>query len=66
MPRDHSPLDRCRECGAVTRILVHTWDEVDDNGDDFHGLHAEHVAHVRKQCAEMQRLAREEWPLLPF
>lgn len=66
MPRDHSPLDRCRDCGAVTRILVHTYDEVDDNGEPFHALHAEVVDHSRAACKEMQRLAKEEWPVLPF
>lgn len=66
MPRDHSPLDRCRECGHVTRILVHVYDEVHEDGSPYHGIYAEPVEHTRKQCAEMVRLAREEWPTLPF
>ncbi len=66
MPRDHSILDRCRDCGSAVRVLVHEYDEVDDQGDPYRALYAERVPHDSKACSEMKRLAREEWPVLPF
>lgn len=64
MPRDITPVHRCAECGAVRRVLVHTYDEVGDDGEPVHTIHGENVDHSRADCTAMQRLAREEWPTL--
>lgn len=64
MARDITPVYRCAECGAVKRVLVHTYDEVGDDGENIHTIHGEDVAHTRADCQAMVRLAREEWPTL--
>jgi hypothetical protein len=63
MTRDHSPLDRCRECGAVLRVLIFDHG-LDDDGNEYKAIWAEVVPHPRPACAAMQALAREEWPTL--
>lgn len=61
--RDHSPLERCQECGAVTVVLVYE-EGLDENGDRYKALWRETIEHTRKDCAAMVALAREEWPTL--
>lgn len=57
------PLERCKDCGAVTLQLRH-----DDADDDFGAGYAVFsrivVPHKRRECEAFQRLERETWPTL--
>jgi hypothetical protein len=61
--RDFSPIDRCRECGSVTRAIVHEQGR-DEEGAPWQAIYSETIAHPRRDCERMVALAREEWPTL--
>jgi predicted nucleic acid-binding Zn ribbon protein len=61
--RDARPLDRCPECGATTRLLVHE-QGIDEDGAGWQAIYAQVVEHTRKDCARMVALYRETWPTL--
>lgn len=63
MSREHSPIDRCSECGSVTVALVYE-QGIGDDGEPFRAIYRDVVPHTRKDCARMVALAREEWPTL--
>lgn len=63
MERDHSPLERCKDCGFVTAVLVYE-QGLDDNGDYYRAMWRDVTAHPQSECLHFQALAREEWPSL--
>lgn len=63
MQRDYSPLERCRECGQVTAMLVHE-QGLGDDGEPYAAIYRDTLAHTRSECERMVALAREEWPTL--
>lgn len=63
MQRDHSPIQRCNECGTVTVMLVFE-QGLDDNGEPYRAIYRDVVPHQKRHCDAMVALAREEWPTL--
>lgn len=58
-------IERCKECGWALVWAVH-FSELDEQGRQRRGVRADRVPHPRLICEDNQRLAREEWPVLPF
>lgn len=63
MERDYSPLERCKECGSITVMLVFE-QGLDDDGSDYRAIYRDVVPHPLSACERMQALAKEEWPRL--
>lgn len=61
--REISPLDRCKECGTATTVLVYDHG-LDDNGEQYRAIYRDNVPHSRNECAYMVALIRETWPTL--
>lgn len=56
---------RCRDCGTATEVCLRS-EDLDDNGDRRVRAWAEYVPHSKADCAKMEALEREQWPVLPF
>jgi hypothetical protein len=63
MMRDYSPIERCKECGQVTRMLIFEIG-LDENGDASRAIRGESVPHDRTACESMKALEKETWPTL--
>lgn len=63
MPRDYSPVERCRECGTVTAVLVYD-QGIGEDGEPYKAIYRDRWEHGPRDCARMLELAREEWPTL--
>lgn len=58
-----SPIDRCGECGCVTRFLVVEGLQ-DDYGPADVAITSQTVPHSSRECAAFQALEKETWPTL--
>lgn len=63
MQRDYSPLENCRECGQVVRMLIHER-SLNDEGESVQSIWAETYKHSKRECERMVALYRETWPTL--
>lgn len=63
MQRDHSIIERCKECASVTVALVYEHG-IGDDGEPYAAIYRDVVPHSRNDCERMQSLAREAWPTL--
>lgn len=61
--RECSPIQRCKECGTATIVLV--LDQgIGDDGEEYRAIYRDVVPHTRKDCTDMVALMRETWPTL--
>jgi hypothetical protein len=61
--REHTPIARCPDCGAVITMLVHEHG-LDDYGHPSQVIYRDHIPHNRQECDAFQALEREQWPML--